>query len=175
MFINLSEFIEYNVSVKFQNTWPLLCISLNNKSAYCFIPHSLSIPTNVNDVTGCSEIAPIMYLPVFCLRTILDPRRTVLIGHFFYLICMTHGFPNHRLLILLLLLSSSLVVCCSGVSYMLFWLFTYRYLYCTVSIWATVNKLSSIVLPCMLLLFSRYKLRSVQPNSSRCGTFELFA
>ena len=161
--------------LKFQNTWSLLCISLNNKSAYCFIPRSLSIPTNVNDVARCSEIAPVMYLPVFCLRTILDPRRTVLIGHFFYLICMTHGFPSHRLLILLLRLSSSLVVCCSGVSYMLFWLLPYMYMYCTVSIWATGNKLSSIVLWCMLLLFSRYKLRSVQPNSSRCGTFELFA
>ena len=154
--------------LKFRNTWSLLCISLNNKSAYCLIPRSLSIPTNVNDVAGCSEIAPIS----FCLRTILDPRRTVLIGHFFYLICMTHGFPNHRLLILLLLLSSSLVVCCSSVSYILFWLLIYMYMYCTVSIWATGNKLSSIVLWCMLLLFSRYKLRSVQPNSSRCGTFE---
>ena len=67
--------------LKFRNTWSLLCITLNNKSAYCFIPRSLSIPTNVNDVAGCSEIAPIS----FCLRTILDPRRTVLIGHFFLL------------------------------------------------------------------------------------------
>ena len=128
--------------LKFRNSWSLLCITLNNKSAYCFIPRSLSIPTNVNDVAGCSEIAPIS----FCLRTILDPRRTVLIGHFFYLICMTHGFPNHRLLILLLLLSSSLVVCCSSVSYILIWLLIYMYMYCTVSIWATGNKLSSIVL-----------------------------
>ena len=46
--------------VKLQNTQPLFCISLNNKSAYCVIPRSLKSETNVNDVAG-SEVAPSVF------------------------------------------------------------------------------------------------------------------